>query len=648
MKVSASSLRNGVCIVCLILSAAIVVSAQSAPVRKIAFTYGGGAFSSSIAVINEDGSGQIQLTNGGFIDQFPSWSPDGSEIVFQSNRFGGNLNILRMKADGTGIVPLTDFASSATSVDPAWSPDGTKILFVSDRAGGARGEIWVMNADGTNPLRLTTNSQSPSGSYFHDFEPAWSPDGTKIVFRSERDGFANSEIYSMNADGSNQTRLTNNAAEDKEPSWSPNGQRIAFFSRGGGRDGIYVMDANGGNEQHIAGTGFQPTWSPDGLKIAFTDFDPQANFVFAIYLINADGSNRTKITNNPNLDSWTPAWQTLGGPPPPPPPGPIVYSVSGIVYDSSIPNGPGVAGITMTVTGTTTATTTTDANGRFLIGNLPEGGSFNITPSSPSWSFFPTSKSFNTSYPFIGFVGKNINVEFYASPITLEFSSASYSAQEGSGFVVTVQRNGSITGASTIDYSVSDGTAVAGTDYAPTAGTLHFNPGESQKSFSIPIIYDKKPEPSETINLALTNPTGSVARGRQTAVLTISDPAPVVIAFDNGTGAAALNAETWVRDPFHLTTSSFLGQSSPTRVALFAGFVDLVPGEEFSAVKVEGFHNQQGIFPLPVEFVGPVPGQDGITQINVRLTANLPTGDFFVFITLRGLTSTNSQRIRIQ
>lgn len=83
-------------------------------------------------------------------------------------------------------------------------------------------------------------------------------------------------------------------------------------------------------------------------------------------------------------------------------------------------------------------------------------------------------------------------------------------------------------------------------------------------------------------------------------------------------------------------------------MALFAGFVDLVPGEELSAVKVEGFHNQQGIFPLPVEFVGPVPGQDGITQINVTLTANLPTGDFFVFITLRGLTSTNSQRIRIQ
>ncbi len=635
MQAYSFSLNRSILLLVLFLTATPAAFSQTTPPRKIAFTYGGGAFSSTIAVINEDGTGQTQLTTGGFTDGQPSWSPDGSQIVFHSTRYG-RYNILRMNADGTGRVPLTDFALPYDSLHPRWSPDGTKILFITNRTGGNGIHIWVMNADGTNQVQLTTSIPTPSGSPSGDIEPAWSPDGSKIVFRSDRNGVANPEIYTMNADGSNQTRLTNNTAEDKEPAWSPDGQRIAFFSRGGGRDGIYVMDVNGTNEQRLTPTGFQPSWSPDGSKIVFTDFSPQA---FTLYVMNSDGTNRTQLTNNGFTDSAAGAWQTTGGPVPPDPPGPPVFSVGGRVVDGSVPNGPGISGVTLTLTGSSSATTTTDANGNFVMGNLPENGSFNIKASSPNWSFFPTAgHGFNTSYPFQGFTGRNFNANFDASPIFLEFNTATYDAREGSSVTINVQRSGFITGTSTIDYATSDGTATAGADYLATSGTLQFNPGESQKSFTIPIIYDKTPEPNETINVTLTNPTGSVARGRQTAALNISDPPPALIREFGSSLAVALNADTWVRDPFALTTSSFLGQNLQTRVALFARFVDLLPRENFSAVTVQGFTSQQASFDLPVEFVGPLSSADWLTQINVRLPGNIPAGDLFISVTLRGMT----------
>ena len=130
-----------------------------------------------------------------------------------------------------------------------------RIAFLSERDGNR--EIYVMDADGSNQTRLTHNPA-------FDESPDWSSDGTKIAFLSERDG--NGEIYVMDADGSNQTRLTHNPAFDAYPTWSPDGTKIAFDSARDGNQEIYVIDADGGGLKRLTKNPFRdsvPTWSPE-------------------------------------------------------------------------------------------------------------------------------------------------------------------------------------------------------------------------------------------------------------------------------------------------------------------------------------------------------------------------------------------------
>lgn len=161
-------------------------------------------------------------------------------------------------SDGDVIKRFT--AESSSETDPAWSPDGKRIAFTTDRDGNR--EIYVIDADGTNSARLTNGAAA-------DYHPAWSPDGTRIAFVSERDG--NAEIYVMNADGSNPARLTNHGAGDQDPAWSPDGRRIAFTTfRVGATPQVYLMDADGTALVRFTTTsGQQPAWSPDGTRLVF-------------------------------------------------------------------------------------------------------------------------------------------------------------------------------------------------------------------------------------------------------------------------------------------------------------------------------------------------------------------------------------------
>ncbi len=271
--------------------------------------------------MNANGSGQTRLTDNSAIDYNPRWSPNGLRIAFASTRDDPDpdddnyiYNIYVMNADGSGQTRLTD--NPARDSSPRWSPNGRRIAFVSTRDDPDPEDdnhiynIYVMNADGSGQTRLTDNPAADRG-------PRWSPNGRRIAFASTRDG--NYEIYVMNANGSGQTRLTDNSALDLHPRWSPDGRRIAFASTRDGNYEIYVMNANGSVQTRLTdnpAADRDPRWSPDGRRIAFAstrdDPDPDDdNRIYNIYVMNADGSGQTRLTYNSALD-LDPRWSSDG------------------------------------------------------------------------------------------------------------------------------------------------------------------------------------------------------------------------------------------------------------------------------------------------------------------------------------------------
>ena len=189
-----------------------------------------------------------------------------------------------------------------------------RIAFVSKRDGNP--EIYVMDVNGKNQQRLTNNPND-------DWCPSWSPDGKRIVFFSDRDGhvhakhgWSTDEIYVMDADGGNQQRLTENRVDDRSPSWSPDGGRIAFVSERDGNSEIYVMDTDGGNPQNLTNSPFfddrHPSWPPDGKRIAFSSNRDKDNpHKYQIYVMDTDGGNQQRLTENLKTDRF-PVWSPDG------------------------------------------------------------------------------------------------------------------------------------------------------------------------------------------------------------------------------------------------------------------------------------------------------------------------------------------------
>ena len=202
-------------------------------------------------------------------------------------------------SDGLGFPFLDELELGKATAGAA--PGVDKIVFASFSEGVT--DIYVMDADGSNQENLTDDPSRSNGT------PSWSLDGTKIAFSR---GTAESlpDIFVMDADGSNQRNLTNNPEfEDFGASWSPDGTKIAFYSDRDDNLEIYVMDVNGSNQKNLsndASDDFDPAWSPDGAKIAFTS-GRDGNF--EIYVMDADGSNPQNLTNDSALNqqpSWSP------------------------------------------------------------------------------------------------------------------------------------------------------------------------------------------------------------------------------------------------------------------------------------------------------------------------------------------------------
>jgi Tol biopolymer transport system component len=256
-----------------------------------------------IYVMDVDGSNQTNLSNSPFSDGLPAWSSDGSKLAF-TRTGAGQVDIFVMDADGSNQINLTNHSSFDSQ--PSWSPDGSKIAFWSNRAG--QGDIFVIDVDGSNPVNLTNHPSFETG-------PAWSPDGSRIAFLSRRDLAIGQQIFVMDADGSNVINITDHPSVQYDPAWSPDGSRIAFTSdrgRSGGRTDAYVMDADGSNQTRLTTEldyqAYSPDWSPDGTMITLRiDTETSGN----IYVMDADGGNQTNLTNQKDNYNLSPSWQPL-------------------------------------------------------------------------------------------------------------------------------------------------------------------------------------------------------------------------------------------------------------------------------------------------------------------------------------------------
>jgi Tol biopolymer transport system component len=251
-----------------------------------------------ICAINSDGTQLKTLSSDSSKDAFAVWSPEGLRVAYQSEQ-GGKPDIYVMFRDGTGKKRLTNSVGGARM--PSWSPDGWRIAYMGD------GGIHVINVDGTSDHQLT--------NYSDDFRPLWSPNGTKILFRSRRDG--NYEVYVMNPDGSDQRNISTNAATDDDQAWSPDGEEIVFVSdRDAGPDEqehvyrrreLYTVNVDGSRLIRITYDSYasSPAWSPDGLWIVYINYALTTSGTPYVTVIPSIGGTRT--TRAPGFSPvWSP------------------------------------------------------------------------------------------------------------------------------------------------------------------------------------------------------------------------------------------------------------------------------------------------------------------------------------------------------
>jgi TolB protein len=255
---------------------------------------------SYVYLISQDGSGVKQLTfppseDAVADDGFAAWSPTGESIVIVRQVVPdpanpGHPNLYTISPDGTGLRRLS--GDDDFDILPSWSPDGTRIAF-SRLVDEQSTDVFTMNADGSDVARLTNDPEA------HEDSPGWSPDGQHLVFTSVR---GNEDLWVMRADGSDKKLLLGGPRHDGSADFSPDGTQIAFV-----REGHIAVMRVGGAEIRVLTSGevkdSGPQWSPDGHRILFIR-DPGELFV-----MNADGTGlaQVPIEGQAGGASWGPA-----------------------------------------------------------------------------------------------------------------------------------------------------------------------------------------------------------------------------------------------------------------------------------------------------------------------------------------------------
>ncbi len=363
----------------------MTIFAQNPTLRsngKIAFTSDRDG-NREIYVMEEDGAKQTRITDNTTFDDHPTWSPDGRKIAFVSQRPTGGYSVFQMNGDGTGktevtSITLPNFRNKIIS----WSPDGRQLVI--SQANG----LDIVDTDGANRRFLTFG-----------FDPAWSPDGSKILFAYPRISNSPGYLQTIKPDGT-ESRLflanTPYGSVTGYPDWSPDGSRIALVGGDTANQDMFMLSSDGTGQFYVVNEcgGLSPqgcgwinslAWSPDGSRIVYGAYGN-------LYLVDQYGNDRTVLAfDGANAN---PSWQPLF---------PNV-SVSGRV---TTPGGIGLRNATVSITDSAGVrrTATTSSFGLYSFADIPSGGAFTISVSSRRYRFAPRTITADGNLTNIDFVG---------------------------------------------------------------------------------------------------------------------------------------------------------------------------------------------------------------------------------------------------
>ncbi len=280
--------------------------------------------------MNADGTQQVQLTSLGH-NGYPSWTTDNQQMLFASNR-DGEWRVYSMNPDGSNQRPLIEKGScTAPQLSMAgqlsytclqdgnweiyvedrritnndtddrlhvWSPLGDLIAFEALKNDGQHRVLFVVNPDGSGLRPLT-------GAEYRSWNVAWSPDGRRLVFASDREG--NARLFVIGVDGSALQALTRADQWSQAPAWSPNGRWISYVAGDGPVWTLYRIESDGQNRLQLARyahPGQTQSWAPDSQRLAFAS---NADGDYEIYVVKSDGSGLKQLTRN-RSDDHSPAW----------------------------------------------------------------------------------------------------------------------------------------------------------------------------------------------------------------------------------------------------------------------------------------------------------------------------------------------------